>query len=94
MMDKLVLKLYVTGKTPRSLKAISNLETLLKDQLDKGQYELEIVNIFEQPQLAEDEKIFATPTLIKELPEPIRRIVGDLSDEEKVLLGLDLVKKG
>jgi len=83
------LKLYVTGKTQRSEQAIANLRKVCETEL-RGQYELSIIDVLERPQLAEDEKILATPTLIRELPAPIRRIIGDLSDTEKVLLGLDL----
>ena len=88
-MSKHVLKLYVTGNTPRSERAIANLQRICEQDL-KGKYEMKVINILEQPQLAEDEKIIATPTLIKELPPPIRRIIGDLSNTEKVLIGLDL----
>lgn len=88
-MKKYVLKLYITGLTPRSRSAIANLRAISETELE-GQYELVIIDILERPQLAEDEKIVATPTLIKVLPEPIRRIIGDLSDTERVLVGLDL----
>ena len=88
-MDKFLLKLYVTGQTPRSQKAIAGLNKICADELH-GQYEMVVIDVLERPQLAEDEKILATPTLVKELPLPIRRIIGDLSDIEKVLLGLDL----
>ncbi len=88
-MDKSMLRLYVTGKTPKSERAIANLKEICERDL-KGLYELEIIDVLEQPQLAEDEKILATPTLIKDLPPPLKRIIGDLSNSEKVLLGLDL----
>ena len=88
-MSKFVLKLYVTGKTPRSERAIANLRRICDDELG-GRYEMQVMDVIEHPQLAEDEKILATPTLIKEIPPPLRRIIGDLSDKEKVLLGLDL----
>ncbi|HEX5271778.1 MAG TPA: circadian clock protein KaiB [Gemmataceae bacterium] len=84
-----LLKLYVTGQTPRSLRAIANLRALCEEEL-KGEYELFVIDVLERPQLAEDEKILATPTVVKELPTPMRRIIGDLSDSERVLLGLDL----
>lgn len=84
-----LLKLYVTGKTPRAEKAIANLRRICREEL-QGQYQLEIIDVLEHPQLAEDEKILATPTLIKRLPPPLRRVIGDLSDTEKVLLGLDV----
>ncbi len=89
MNNKMLLKLYVTGKTPRSERAMANLHRICQEDL-QGQYELSIIDVLEQPQLAEDEKILATPTLTKELPLPLRKIIGDLSDIEKVLLGLDL----
>ena len=89
MSNKMLLKLYVTGKTPRSERAIANLRRICQEDL-QDQYELSIIDVLEQPQLAEDEKILATPTLTKELPPPLRKIIGDLSDIEKVLLGLDL----
>ena len=88
-MTKLVLKLYITGKTPRSELAILNLRRVCDEEL-AGRYEMQVIDVLERPQLAEDEKILATPTLIKEVPPPLRRIIGDLSDKEKVLLGLDL----
>lgn len=89
-MHKYVLKLYITGRTPRSERAIANLRRICEeDLLDK--YEMQIIDVLECPQLAEDEKILATPTLIKALPPPLKRIIGDLSDKERVLLGLDLL---
>lgn len=89
MTDKFILKLYVTGQTTRAQTAISNLTQICQKDLE-GEYELQVIDVLERPQLAEDEKILATPTLIKELPPPIRRVIGDLSDSDKVLLGLDL----
>ena len=86
---KYVLKLYVTGQTPNSVRAIENLKDILNKDL-KGMYELKIIDVQKNPQLAEDEKILATPTLSRVLPLPIRRIIGDLSQKDKVLLGLDL----
>lgn len=83
------LKLYVTGHSASSERAIHNLKRIV-EQEPPGQYEVIIVDVLERPQLAEDEKILATPTLVKEAPPPVRRIIGDLSDTEKVLLGLDL----
>jgi circadian clock protein KaiB len=88
-MEKHLLTLYVTGQTPRSLRAIASLRELCEQELH-GRYELTVVDVLEHPQLAEDQKILATPTVVKELPPPIRRIIGDLSDTERVLLGLDL----
>ena len=84
------LKLYVTGQTPRSERAIANLHRICEEELE-GRYEMTVIDVLERPQLAEDEKILATPTLIKELPRPLRRIIGDLSNTEKVLLGLDML---
>ncbi|MBF0348385.1 MAG: circadian clock protein KaiB [Magnetococcales bacterium] len=89
--EKFLLKLYITGYTPRSERAIKNLRRICEQDLG-GRYEMRVIDILEQPQLAEDEKILATPTLIKVLPPPLRRIIGDLSDTEKVLLGLDLLQ--
>jgi circadian clock protein KaiB len=89
-MDKFRLRLYITGKTPKSERAVTNLKKIFEEDL-KGLYELQIIDVLEFPQLAENEKILATPTLIKDLPPPIRRIIGDLSNSEKVLLGLDLL---
>jgi circadian clock protein KaiB len=89
-MNKYILKLYVTGHTSRSERAIANLRRICEEELG-GLYEMVIIDVLERPQLAEDEKILATPTLIKELPPPLRRIIGDLSDTDKVLLGLDLL---
>jgi circadian clock protein KaiB len=84
-----LLRLYVTGTSPRAEVAIANLRRICEQEL-RGQYELQIIDVLEHPQLAEDEKILATPTLIKQLPPPLRRVIGDLSDKEKVLLGLEL----
>jgi circadian clock protein KaiB len=84
-----LLKLYVTGQSPRTEQAIANLRRICEEDLH-GRYELQIIDVLEDPQLAEDAKILATPTLIKRLPPPLRRVIGDLSDKEKVLLGLDV----
>jgi len=89
-MTKYLLKLYITGQTPRSIRAMDNLRHIFQRIL-ADQYELIIVDVLEQPQVAEDEKILATPTLIKSSPPPSRRVIGDLSDMDKVLLGLDLI---
>ncbi|MBI1926091.1 circadian clock protein KaiB [Candidatus Poribacteria bacterium] len=88
-MNEYLLKLYITGHTPQSERAIANLQQICEEQL-QGQYELVIIDLLEQPHIAEEAKILVTPTLIKELPPPIRRVIGDLSDIERVLLGLDL----
>jgi circadian clock protein KaiB len=80
-MDKFKLRLYITGKTPKSDRAIANLKEICEKELE-GLYELKIIDVLDHPQLAEDEKILATPTLIKSLPPPLRRIIGDLSNAE------------
>jgi circadian clock protein KaiB len=84
--------LYITGMTPRSAQAIENIRAICEAHL-KGRYELEIVDIYQKPSLAQGEQILAAPTLIKKLPLPLRRLVGDLSNEERVLVGLDLRPK-
>ena len=84
-----VLRLYVTGTSPRAQVAIANLRRICEQDL-RGQYDLEIIDVLEHPEVAESEKILATPTLIKQLPPPLRRVIGDLSDTEKVLLGLEV----
>lgn len=89
-MSEYLLKLYVTGKSPRTERAIANLKRICEQEL-AGQCQLLIIDVLEQPELAEAAKIIATPTLIKELPPPLRRVVGDLSDTEKVLGGLNIV---
>ena len=89
-MKKIVLRLYITGTTPRSMRAIENLRAICSGELEE-KVDLQVIDVLERPQLAEDEKIIATPTLIKDIPPPLRRIIGDLSDREKVLLGLDIV---
>jgi circadian clock protein KaiB len=88
-MNKYTLKLYVTGHTARAENAINNLRRICEEELH-GKYHMVVIDVLERPQLAEDEKILATPTLVKHLPPPIRRIIGDLSDLEQVLLGLDI----
>ena len=89
MGKKIVLKLYVLGKTENSQRAIRNLKAILSTDL-KDVYSIKIIDILKNPQLAEEDKILATPVLIKVLPPPIRKIIGDLSDKERVLLGLDI----
>jgi circadian clock protein KaiB len=83
------LRLYVAGQTPRSLTAFSNLTRLCKEHL-AGRYSIEVIDLLKQPQLAQGDQILAIPTLVRRLPEPIKRIVGDLSNFEKVLVGMDL----
>ena len=87
-----VLRLYITGMTPRSTAAFASIKALCEERLE-GRYELEVIDIYEHPQLAIDEQIIAVPTLVKLLPAPLRRLVGDLSNQERVLLGLDLRRK-
>ncbi len=89
MAAKYVLKLYVTGQTANSAKAIENLKDVLKNGLG-NLYKLKVIDVVKNPQLAEEDKILATPALVRVLPPPVRKIIGDLSDKEKVLLGLDL----
>ncbi len=88
-MTKFKLRLYITGRTPQSQRALSNLHEICRADL-AGRFEIEVIDVLENPTLAENEKILATPTLVKRLPEPVRKIIGDLSDRSKVLLGLDL----
>jgi len=85
------LRLYITGQTSNSTRAIENLKAMCEREPLAGQYDLEVIDVLEHPNLAEDEKILATPTLIRDLPVPLRKIIGDLSDQDQVLLGLDLV---
>jgi circadian clock protein KaiB len=84
-----VLRLYITGMTPQSVRAIDNVKRICEGHL-QGRYELEVVDLYQQPQLAQGEQIIAVPTLIKKLPLPLRRIIGDMSKTERVLVGLDL----
>ena len=85
-----VLKLYVAGNTPNSVRALKTLKTILEEDF-QGIYALKVIDVLKNPQLAEEDKILATPTLSKVLPPPVRKIIGDLSDREKVLIGLDLL---
>ena len=84
-----VLRLYISGSTPRSARAISNIRKICEEHLE-GRYDLEVVDITQHPTLAEGEQIIAAPTLIKELPLPLRRFIGDMSQTERILIGLDL----
>jgi circadian clock protein KaiB len=84
-----VLRLYIAGTTPRSTQAIVNIKQICEQYL-LGHYELEVIDIYQQPMLAAGEQIFAVPTLIKQLPFPLRKFIGDLSDTERILIGLDL----
>jgi circadian clock protein KaiB len=83
------LRLYVAGQTPKSLTAFANLKKLCEEHLP-GEYHIEVIDLLEQPELAEGDQIVAIPTLVRKLPEPIRKIIGDLSNTERVLVGLDL----
>ena len=84
-----LLRLYVAGQTPKSVAAIANLKEICETHL-QGQYEIEIIDLMENPQLAQGDQILALPTLVRRLPEPIKKIIGDLSNTERVLVGLDL----
>ena len=88
-----VIRLYVIGQTPKAKKAIADLRAVLDDEIKtQGDYSLEVVDVLENPELAANDKILATPTAIKLLPPPVAKVIGDLSDKEKVLVGLDLRK--
>jgi circadian clock protein KaiB len=87
-----VLRLYVTGTTPASVRAVANIKHICEEHL-LGRYELEVIDLYQQPILAKGEQIIAAPTLIKKLPLPLRRIIGDMSDTERVLVGMDIHKK-
>ena len=89
---KYVLRLYVTGMTPKSTRAIANVRKLCEKYLE-GRYELDVIDIYQQPKLAKGEQIIAAPTLIKKLPLPLRRLIGDMSDTERFLVGIDLKPK-
>jgi len=87
--EKYCLRLYVTGTTPKSTRAITNIKRICEEHL-KGRYTLEVIDIYQQPLLARAEQIIAAPTLIKRLPLPLRKFIGDMSDDGRILLGLDL----
>ena len=87
-----VLRLYIAGKTPQSVRAIKNVKKLCEENL-QGHFELEVIDIVKQPKLAQGEQILAAPTLIKKLPLPLRGIIGDMSKTDRILIGLDLRKK-
>lgn len=89
--SRYVLHLYVAGQSPKSVNAIANINKICKENL-QGRYELEVIDLYQQPQLAQGEQIIALPTLIRKLPLPLRRIIGDMSDTERVLVGLDIQK--
>ena len=87
-----LLRLYIAGLTPRSEKSIQHVKQVCEKYL-KNRYSLEIIDIYQMPQLADGEQILAAPTLVKVLPEPLKRIVGDMTKEKKMLIGLDLIEK-
>lgn len=84
-----ILRLYIAGQTPRSIKAFANLKKLCEEHLT-GKYRLEVIDLVQNPALAAGDQILAVPTLVRRLPEPVRRIIGDLSNTERVLVGLDV----
>ena len=88
--DTWVLRLYVAGETPKSVTAFENLKRICEERL-QGKYSIEVIDLVKNPRLAHDEQILAVPTLVRKLPEPVRSIIGDLSDTERVLVGLDIV---
>jgi len=90
--QKYILRLYVAGITPRSEQAIRTVTAICEEHLE-GRYELEVIDIYQQPTLAKGEQIIAAPTLIKKLPPPLRRFIGSMADKDKILVGLDLVPK-
>ncbi len=89
--EKIELRLYVAGQTLKSVTALENITRYCNENLD-GKYSIEVIDLLKNPQLAEGDQIFAIPTLVRKVPEPIRKIIGDLSNEEKVLVGLNIVK--
>ena len=90
--DKWELRLYVAGQTQKSITALANLKSYCEEYLE-SRYHIEVIDLLKNPQLAEGDQILAIPTLVKKVPEPIRKIIGDLSDRERVLVGLDIRKK-
>ena len=87
--ERLKLRLYIAGTTPKSMNALRNLQQICRDHLDK-KYEIEVIDLLESPHLAAGDQILAIPTLVRRLPPPLRKIIGDLSNTERVLIGLDL----
>ncbi len=92
MSDKIRLRLYITGQTSRSEQAIKNLDSICEQSLQEDICDIEVIDVLEEPEIAEEEKIIATPTLVRLFPLPSRRIIGDLSDREKVFRGLGLIR--
>ena len=90
--DKWILRLYIAGQTYRAVTAFNNLRSICEEQL-KGNYRIEVIDLLKKPQLGRDDQILAIPTLVRKLPGPMRRIIGDLSNTERVLIGLDLKKR-
>jgi len=87
--DEWILRLYVAGQTPKCIAAFNNLKKICDEQL-KGKYQIEVIDLIENPQLSRDDQILAVPTLVRKLPSPVRKIIGDLSNTERVLVGLDI----
>jgi circadian clock protein KaiB len=88
--DKWILRLYVAGQTPKAITAFANLKKICEEQL-KGKYSIEVIDLLENPKKGAEDQIFALPTLVRKLPVPVRKIIGDLSNTERVLVGLDLL---
>lgn len=87
-----LLRLFITGSTPRSARAIENIRAICERKLN-GRYDLEVIDIYQHPEQAKPEQVIVTPTLVKKLPLPVRKLIGDLSDEERVLVGLDIIPR-
>lgn len=85
-----ILRLYVAGQTPKCIAAFNNLKRICEEQL-QGKYRIEVIDLIENPQLSRDDQILAVPTLVRKLPSPVRKIIGDLSNTERVLVGLDII---
>lgn len=90
--ERYLLRLFITGMTPRSTEAIATIKAICEEHL-QGRYDLEVIDIYQHPARVKDEQIIAAPTLVKKLPQPLRRLIGNLSDQERVLIGLDLQRK-
>ncbi len=90
--DTCILRLYVAGQTPKSITAFKNLKAICEEQL-KGQYQIEVIDLLKNPQLSRDDQILAIPTLVRKLPVPVRKIIGEFSNTERVLVGLDLMQR-
>ena len=89
-LETYILRLYVAGQTPKSMTALANLKKICEEYLE-GRYQIQVIDLLKNPQLAQGDQILAVPTLVRRLPVPIRKIIGDLSNTERVLIGLDLV---